>query len=215
MGNDLSHIVISDWLYHLRLLIYLVVITWIVAVINFGLLGTALNLFGLAPRTLIGLPGILISPFLHADWQHLEGNTFFYFIFGGLVFLRDASDFGAITGAIAVISGSILWLIGRPVIYVGASGVIFGYIGFLLSFAYFDRNIASVLVLILTIMLVLFTQRFGNTLWLLMPIQKHMAWDGHLIGLLAGIFVARHLPTVKDWFSQVIDGLNRLGSSLL
>ena len=215
MGNDVSRVVIHDWLYQLRFLIYLVVIAWGVAVINFGLLGNALNQFGLAPRTLIGIPGILISPFLHADWQHLEGNTVFYFIFGGLVFLREPSDFGAITGAIAVISGSVIWLVGRPARYVGASGVLFGYIGFLLSFAYFDRNLSSVLVLVMTFMLVVFTQRFGHTLWLILPIRKHMAWDGHLVGLLAGIFVARHLPTFKGWFDQLIDGLNRSGSLLM
>lgn len=215
MENDVSRVAINEWLYQLKSLIYLVVIAWVVAVVNFGLLGKALNQLGLAPRRLIGLPGILISPFLHADWQHLEGNTVFYLIFGGLVFLRDPSDFGAITGAIALISGAVLWLLGRPCIYVGASDVIFGYIGFLLSFAYFDRNLSSVLVLIITIMLVVFTQRFGHTLWLIMPIRKGMAWDGHLIGLLTGILVARHLLTLKGWFDQLIDSLNQLGSSLV
>ena len=215
MENDVSRVAINEWLYQLKSLIYLVVIAWVVAVVNFGLLGKALNQLGLAPRRLIGLPGILISPFLHADWQHLEGNTVFYLIFGGLVFLRDPSDFGAITGAIALISGAVLWLLGRPGIYVGASDVIFGYIGFLLSFAYFDRNLSSVLVLIITIMLVVFTQRFGHTLWLIMPIRKGMAWDGHLIGLLTGILVARHLLTLKGWFDQLIDSLNRLGSLLM
>ncbi|MCY7320458.1 MAG: rhomboid family intramembrane serine protease [Phormidesmis sp. CAN_BIN36] len=215
MENDVSRVVINGWFYQLRFLIYLVVIAWVVAVINFGLLGKALNRLGLAPRTLTGIPGILISPFLHVDWQHLEGNTVFYFIFGGLVFLREPSDFGAITGAIAVISGVVLWLVGRPGIYVGASDVIFGYIGFLLSFAYFDRNLSSVLVLIITVMLVVFTQRFGHTLWLVMPIRQGMAWDGHLIGLLTGILVARHLPILKGWFDQLIDSLNRLGSSLM
>lgn len=215
MENDVSRVAINEWLYQLKSLIYLVVIAWVVAVVNFGLLGKALNQLGLAPRRLIGLPGILISPFLHADWQHLEGNTVFYLIFGGLVFLRDPSDFGAITGAIALISGAVLWLLGRPGIYVGASDVIFGYIGFLLSFAYFDRNLSSVLVLIITIMLVVFTQRFGHTLWLIMPIRKGMAWDGHLIGLLTGILVARHLLTLKGWFDQLIDSLNQLGSSLV
>ena len=215
MENYVSRVAINEWLYQLKSLIYLVVIAWVVAVVNFGLLGKALNQLGLAPRRLIGLPGILISPFLHADWQHLEGNTVFYLIFGGLVFLRDPSDFGAITGAIALISGAVLWLLGRPGIYVGASDVIFGYIGFLLSFAYFDRNLSSVLVLIITIMLVVFTQRFGHTLWLIMPIRKGMAWDGHLIGLLTGILVARHLLTLKGWFDQLIDSLNRLGSLLM
>jgi len=97
---------------------------------------------------------------------------------------------------------------------VGASGVLFGYIGFLLSFAYFDRNLSSVLVLVLTVMLVVFTQRFGHTLWLIVPIRKQMAWDGHLAGLLTGILVARHLPTFRGWFDQVIDGLTRFGQSL-
>lgn len=214
MGTDTSHAFVSNWLYQLRFLGYLVIIAWGVAIVNFGLLGKTLNRFGLVPRTLIGLPGILLSPFLHTDWQHLEGNTVFYLIFGGLVFLREPSDFGAITAAIAVVSGSALWLIGRPVRYVGASGVLFGYIGFLLSFAYFDRNLSSVLVLILTVMLVFFTQRFGHTLWLIVPIRKQMAWDGHLVGLLAGILVARHLPTFRGWFDQVIDGLTRFGQSL-
>jgi len=61
---------------------------------------------------------------------------------------------------------------------------------------------------------VVITQRFGHTLWLIVPIRKQMAWDGHLAGLLTGILVARHLPTFRGWFDQVIDGLTRFGQSL-
>jgi len=83
MGTDASHVFVNNWLYQLRSLVYLVIIAWGVAIVNFGLLGKTLNRFGLVPRTLIGLPGILLSPFLHTDWQHLEGNTVFYLIFWG------------------------------------------------------------------------------------------------------------------------------------
>jgi membrane associated rhomboid family serine protease len=209
METDVTREAVNSWLYQVRYFLNPLFIAWIVAVINFGLLGKVLNRFGLTPRTLIGLPGILFSPFLHADWRHLEGNTLYYLIFGGLVFLREPSDFLAISTAITLIGGFALWLIGRSATYVGASGVLFGYVGFSLSIAYFERNLASALVLVLTVMLVLFTRRFGNTLWNIFPLYKRVAWDGHLLGLLTGIFVARELPTLRLWFERLVEVLNR------
>jgi membrane associated rhomboid family serine protease len=111
------------WFGQARLLIDLVVVMWLVAIVNFSLLPGVLSAIGgLKPRRLGGLLGIPCSPFLHADWPHLLGNSAYHLIFGGMIVLRDASDLAIVTVNSAIVNGMILWLFGRTANYVGASG---------------------------------------------------------------------------------------------
>ncbi|KAM3092196.1 rhomboid family intramembrane serine protease [Phormidesmis sp. 146-35] len=204
MQNDISRVVLTDWLSQTRFLIYLVAIAWLVSIVNFGLLEDGLDQLGIQPRTLAGLPGILFAPFLHVTWHHLEGNTYYFVIFGGLILLQESSNFGVVTATTALFSGLGTWLFGianrrgKRVIHMGASGVIFGYLGFLLSLAYFDRTLSTALILTL---LAFF---FGKLLWGIVPLQEGISWEGHLFGFLGGIFTARHLSALKELVNQLI-----------
>jgi membrane associated rhomboid family serine protease len=204
MQNDISRVVITDWLSQTRFLIYLVAIAWLISIINFGLLEDGLDQLGIHPRTLAGLQGILFAPFLHVDWHHLESNTYYFVMFGGLILLQEPSNFGVVTATTALFSGVGTWLFGmasrrgKRVIHIGASGVIFGYLGFLFSLAYFDRNLSSALVLTL---LAFF---FGKLLWGIVPLQEEVSWEGHLFGFLGGIFAARHLSELKELFDRLV-----------
>ena len=199
---------IADWLSQTRFLLYLVTIAWLISIVNFGLLENGLVQLGIQPRTLAGLPGILFAPFLHSSWNHLEGNTYYFAIFGGLILLQEPSNFGVVTTTTALFSGLGTWLFGianrrgKRVIHIGASGVIFGYLGFLFSLAYFDRNLSTALILTL---LAFF---FGKLLWGIVPLQEGISWEGHLFGLLGGIFTARHLSALKELFDQLIGIVN-------
>ncbi len=206
------------WFWQARLLIDLLVVMWVVALVNFSLLPGVLSAIGgLKPRRMGGLLGIPCSPFLHADWAHLLGNSIYHLIFGGMIVLRDASDLAIISLTTAVLNGGLLWLFGRTANYVGASGVIFGYIGFLASLAYFKRDPAAIIFFVLIwlsfffghlIVVPAFTGSkkwaFGQTMWGLFPsINGRVAWEGHLIGFVAGIWTASRLDDLHRFFQPI------------
>jgi len=158
---------------------------WGVALLN-GLLGGQLNALGIRPRTATGLLGILLSPFIHAGIDHVLVNTIPFVVLGGLVIMLHGSRaFIETSLLIILLSGIGLWVMGRPAHYVGASGLIFGYFGFLVARGWYERSLGSVLVAVLTIVL------YGSMLWGVLPTHPHISWAGHLLGLLAGVLAAR------------------------
>jgi membrane associated rhomboid family serine protease len=206
------------WFGQARLLIDLLVVMWIVALINFSLLPGALSAIGaLKPRSLFGLPGIFLSSFLHADWQHLLGNSAYHLIFGGMIIFRDARDLPIVTISSAILNGGLLWLFGRKNGYVGASGVIFGYIGFVVSLIYFYRDTWAIIFFTLILLSLFFGDLivfpaltgsrkwvFGRTLWGMFPrINGRVAWEGHLIGFIAGIWTASRLNDLHNFFQPI------------
>jgi membrane associated rhomboid family serine protease len=85
----------------------------------------------------------------------------------------------------ALVSGAGTWIFGAPgTLHIGASGVIFGYFGYLVTRAWFDRSIGSILVSLLVILM------FGGMIWGIAPIQRGISWEGHLFGLLGGVGTA-------------------------
>ncbi len=102
-----------------------------------------LDRLGIYPRTLEGLWGILFSPLLHGSFKHLAANTMPLAILGGLILLGDLKAFVVVTGLVWLVSGVGVWLVGRPrSLHIGASGIVFGYLGFLLAQAYFEGSFA-------------------------------------------------------------------------
>ena len=158
---------VADWLNQARILIDLVIIAWLVSAVNFWLLGKSLNRWGVRPRAVGRLWMIPFCPFLHKDWQHLEGNTLGFLIFGGLILLRDPTDFAVVSWVTLLSSGLGIWLFGKAMsTQVGASGVIFGYFGFLLMRGYFANDLASTL---LTGVVFFF---YGWILWGVLPLKN-------------------------------------------
>lgn len=170
-----------------RALAGLVILVWIVELVNF-LLGHSLNSFGLVPRRLDGLPGILVSPLLHGGFSHLVSNTGGLLALGGLVAMRGEKHFLSTTLAIVVLGGALVWLFGRHAQHIGASGLVFGYFGLLLGRAWYSRTADAVLVGLAVMIL------YGGLIWGVLPTQSFVSWEGHLAGLIAGFAVA-------SWFS--------------
>lgn len=197
--NDLSQTALMHWLDQAKILGYLLLLAWIVSIVNLLILGKSLNRFGVRPRDGVGLWGVLFAPFLHGSWGHLESNSIAFLTYGGLIILQNPQNFGAVTTTVALTSGLGTWLLGRDrTVHIGASGVTFGYLGFLMSLAFFDRNIPTVLLLV-------FTAFFhGKVLWGLLPIHQRISWEEHLFGFLGGIFAARYLLQLREIFAQVL-----------
>lgn len=118
-----------------------------------------------------------------------------FFILGWFVMLRGFADFYIVTAVTALLGGLGVWLFGRPdSIHVGASGVIFGYLGFLLLSGYFEGDPLSIVFSAIVGFL------YGQSLWLVFPIVDRMSWEGHLFGFLGGVFAARFLLVLKEIF---------------
>ena len=181
-----------DRISSLSLLFAFVAILWIVEVVNL-FLGHRLNVYGLVPRTIEGLRGIPLSPFLHAGFGHLLSNTLPLLFLGGLVAARGQSNFVIVTLFIVFVGGLALWLVGRPwpcdvhyLVHVGASGLVFGYFGYLVARGWYERSFLSIFVAALIILV------FGaGILSGLLPTAPYISWEGHLCGLLSGVLIAR------------------------
>ena len=151
-----------------------------------GIAGGALMQYGVIPRTLTGLRGILFAPFLHANMQHLIANTIPFLAMGWLVMLRDARHFVPVTLFAMLGSGLMAWLLGAPgSVHIGASGVVFGYFGFLLLGGWYARSVMSIALSILVAVL------WGGLVLGIAPGQVGISWQSHLGGFLAGVLAAR------------------------
>jgi membrane associated rhomboid family serine protease len=136
---------------------------------------------GVVPRRASGLIGIVTSPFVHANVAHLAANLPPFVVLGALVLRRNEAQFVEVAVTIALAQGALLWLFGRKASHVGMSGVIFGFLGYLLAAAWFTRT-TSDLAVAGGVMLV-----YGGLLAGVKPARGGTSWEAHLFGLLAGL----------------------------
>ncbi len=164
-----------------------VALMWATECVNF-FLGGRLNQFGILPREVIGLRGIVFAPFLHADFAHLIANTIPFICLGWVVLLRGTNNFFTVTLIVMLIGGLGTWLISSAgTVHIGASGVVFGYLGFLMSRGYFERSLVSI---VLSIVVGFF---YGGYLWGVLPGRMGISWQGHLFGFMGGVLAARYV----------------------
>ena len=140
---------------------------------------------GVIPRSLDGAWGILFHPLLHFSHTHLMCNVMGIIILGWIISLRSHRDFINVTAASWLGGGALLWLIGQPHAVVGgASGIVYGYLGFLLLRGVFDRRVISIVVSALTLYC------FHGVLIGLLPTDVHVSWRGHACGFAVGVIWA-------------------------
>lgn len=161
---------------------------WILELVDLVVLGGRLNNYGISPRSIVGLRGILFAPFLHGSLSHLIANTIPFLILGWLIMLRSVSDFFLVTAITILIGGLGVWLFAAPyTIHIGASGLVFGYLGFLLLRGYFERSAVSIVLSVLVGLL------YGSLIWGVLPSLPGISWQGHLFGFIGGGLAARLL----------------------
>lgn len=166
------------------------VIFWGIEIINQSLFANSLNLLGIIPRSFVGLRGIFLAPFLHVDFAHLLANTLPFAVLGWFVMLENTRHFYVVTAISALFSGVGVWLFAQPnSITMGASGVIFGYLGFLLARGYFQKNVPSIALALTVIFL------YGGMIWGVFPSDPSVSWLGHLFGFLGGVYGAKLLTS--------------------
>lgn len=140
--------------------------------------------YGVYPQTLKGLRGVVFSPFIHGDIQHIYHNTIPLFVLSTALFYF----YRPITWKVLVFgilfSGFLTWCIGRPSYHIGASGLIY----VLVSFTFFKGVFAKHYRLIALSLLVIFL--YGSMIWYAIPLEKGISWEGHLSGLIVGLLFA-------------------------
>ena len=158
---------------------------WAVFVVNL-LLGGSLLTLGIIPRTMIGLRGILFAPFLHGSLSHIVANSIPFVALGWMVMLRDERHFIPVTLAGMIGSGLMAWLLGAPgTVHIGASGLIFGYLGYLMLTGWYTRSFGSILLSVIV------TLVWGSLVLGMMPGESGISWQAHIGGFLGGVLAAR------------------------
>jgi membrane associated rhomboid family serine protease len=147
-------------------------------------LPTNLDRFGIQPRTVSGLDGILWAPLLHHGWGHLLANTLPVLIFGFLAMSSGLAQWIAVTATIWLVSGVGVWLVGGDGVTVGASGLALGWLTFLLVRGIFNKSFPQLLVAVALFMY------WGSTLLGILPGNPSVSWQGHLFGAGAGVLAA-------------------------
>ena len=171
----------------LRGVLVFVGVVWCVFAVGL-VLPFSINSFGVTPRSLIGLVGVPLMPFFHADLNHLLSNTVPLTVLLLLLAGSKAQSWAIVT-YIVLMGGTLLWLFGRPMTHVGASGLIYGLIAFLLVSGFLERRIVPLVISIVVGFL------YGGTLLsgIVPDLGSHISWEGHLFGAVAGGLVARLL----------------------
>ena len=138
--------------------------------------------YGILPRSLGHLGYIFIAPFLHFSWNHIEGNSGPLFVFDFLAAYRGVVKFLGVTLVVALTSGLAVWLFqGNSELTVGASGLIFGYFGYVLTRGIIERNLIDALAA------VVIGLSYAYILTVAVPGAHGVSWIGHLGGLVGGI----------------------------
>lgn len=170
---------------HAVLLLGLLATMWVVEVLDFVLPILDLDRFGIRPRSVTGLAGILCAPFLHGGFGHLVANSLPFLLLGGMVLLGGDRVFRKVSLWVVLVGGLGVWLLGRDnSVHIGASLLVFGYLGFLLSRGIFERSGIWVLVSIVVLVV------YGGALYGLLPGRPGVSWIGHVCGFAAGVSAA-------------------------
>ncbi len=164
-------------------ILVLLMVMWLVRIVD-SIVPLDLNQFGLLPRTLRGLAGIGLMPFLHTGFTHLIANSVPLAILMGLTVASRHRAWPTIV-AIIIGNGALLWLFGRSAYHVGASGLVFGLIAYLITVGIREKQFTSLTIALLVGVL------FGVTLvsGVLPRWNSVVSWDGHLFGAISGMIV--------------------------
>jgi len=162
---------------------FFVLVMWLVRYME-HLSGYGFDEFGVLPRTLNGLSGILTSPFIHGDLEHLISNSIPIILLGAALvyFYKELSL--KVFLFIFFLSGTGLWLGGRNVYHIGASGLVYGMAFFLFVSGILRKDTRLLAISLLVVFL------YGSMIWGVFPLWKGISWEAHLFGSLAGILSA-------------------------
>ena len=176
---------LSDWKSRAGMLLGTAALVWAVSLYGLFLDERLVFALSLVPRRIDSLLGILTAPLVHGSFAHLLANTVPLLILGSMVVVRGVAHYLTVTLAIVVLGGMGLWAFGRNAAHIGASGLVFGYFGFLVGRGYYERSLESIAVSLVVVVV------YGGMIAGVLPRGDEVSWEGHLFGLIAGGLSAR------------------------
>lgn len=175
---------------NIKLTLYFVGFLWIVYLIDL-ILPIKLIQFGIQPRNVNRLFGIICAPFIHSGWCHLIANTTALVPLLFIAFSFDSEKSALALVIIVVIAGTGTWLFGTGTSHFGASSVVFGLIGFLLFIGYYSRSFKAIVVSLFVLFF------YGASLFALVMVVPGISWTGHAFGFIGGVVAAYFVSEKK------------------
>jgi membrane associated rhomboid family serine protease len=161
----------------------IILFLWLVKIVE---LADGLDLFyyGVFPRKIQGLTGIITAPFIHANFNHLINNSVpFFFLLTAIFYFYQKVAWRVLFFSY-LSTGILVWLVARPAYHIGASGLVYSFASFLFVSGIIRRNINLLAISLLVIFL------YGSLVWGIFPYLPDMSWESHLIGLTTGALLA-------------------------
>jgi membrane associated rhomboid family serine protease len=181
LGSGDAETVLAEARKALFVMVGFLALLWIIQIGNWADHYRLTYEYGIQPRDAASLPDILTAPFLHFNWAHIEGNSGPLFIFGFLAAYRGVTKFFGLTVLVILTSGLGAWIFESPgSVSAGASGVVFGYLGYIMVRGFFDRH--AIDMLIGAVMALCFAYQFT----VLLP-HAGIGWQAHIGGLVGGV----------------------------
>jgi membrane associated rhomboid family serine protease len=187
-----------------------VFIMWFVKIIEV-LFETDFSFLGIYPLELKGLPGILLSPFIHADFGHLFNNSVPLFFLATAVFYFYSEVAIKVFSWTFFITGILVWIAGREAWHIGASGLVYG----LASFLFFSGIIRRYYRLTALSLLIVFL--YGSMVWGMLPeFYKNVSWESHMLGFISGIILSIWFRNegpqrpVYDWMDEIVEDVEKV-----
>ena len=146
--------------------------------------GRSLNQFGIAPRQVHSLIGILTAPFIHGSFMHLISNAIPLAVFSFLLMMHGFIRYLLVTLWVIIVGGGLVWLVGREAMHVGASGVIYGYFAYLIVAGFLAKEFKPLLISLFVML------GYGGMIWGVLPASPYISWESHLFGAVAGVMAA-------------------------
>jgi membrane associated rhomboid family serine protease len=176
----------------LQLLLAMVLLMWVLEVVDTAL-DNRLDRYGIVPREVDGLDGVVAAPFLHVGFGHLAANTLPFVVMGLVIALEGPLRLLGVTAITALVSGLGTWLIApADTVHLGASGVVFGYSTYLIARGWFNRRMAEIAIGVAVALL------WGGALLAGLEPQEGISWQGHLFGAVGGLVAARMLSEPRS-----------------
>lgn len=171
----------NSWSGSLIVMVSIAALLWVIEIVN-AANNYSLDRFGLRPRRIDGLWGVATEPFLHASYGHLLSNTVPLIGIGWVLMLSGLRTWLTVSGVVLVVGGVATWLVAPAGLIVGASGLVFGWLGYLIARAYFSRKLRWIFVAVVVLVF------FGTLLNGLLPsLHSNVSWQAHVCGFAAGV----------------------------
>lgn len=155
-------------------------LAWMIFLLEAGL-DIELWQYGLQPRSFSQWYGIFTMPFLHSDLSHIVYNSISFMVLGTMLFYFYKKNALHVFLWSYLLSGVITWIIGRSNIHIGASAMIYAFVGYLFTAGVISKNKSNIAISLLIVFM------YGSLIWGVFPQQTNVSWEGHLAGLLSGI----------------------------